>query len=143
LVVPHVLPYRLIGNHYRDFLSHDLRKLLEDAPLAVTARIWYLHYAVLCEMFTITPVITEEKAEGEHCIASTLTRIESSGILPVGTPKTLSMRLLLTTEGHFTIALRMPVTLTATAPASREAAGHDEKAEAWIKFHGGDFEHLL
>jgi hypothetical protein len=37
LVDPHVPPYRLIGNHYRDFLSHDLPKLLEDAPLAVTA----------------------------------------------------------------------------------------------------------
>jgi hypothetical protein len=33
LVSPHVLPQRLTGNHYRDFLLHDLPKLLEDVPL--------------------------------------------------------------------------------------------------------------
>jgi hypothetical protein len=43
LVGPHVLPHRLTGNHYRDFLSHDLPKLLEDVPLLVRARIWYVH----------------------------------------------------------------------------------------------------
>jgi hypothetical protein len=59
LVVPHILPYRLIGNHYRDFLLHDLPKLLEDVPLPVRARIWYTHDDVLCKMFSITPVITD------------------------------------------------------------------------------------
>jgi hypothetical protein len=34
----HVLPHRLTGNHYRD----DLTKLLEDVPLAVRARMWYM-----------------------------------------------------------------------------------------------------
>jgi hypothetical protein len=43
LVHPHVLPHRLADNHYRDFLLHDLPKLLEDVPLAVTARMWYIH----------------------------------------------------------------------------------------------------
>jgi hypothetical protein len=43
LVGPHVLPHRLTRNHYRDFLSHDLPKLLEDVPLAVRARMWYMH----------------------------------------------------------------------------------------------------
>jgi hypothetical protein len=33
----------LPGNHYGDSLSHDLPKLLEDVPLAVTARMWYMH----------------------------------------------------------------------------------------------------
>jgi hypothetical protein len=33
LVGPHVLPHRFTGNHYRDFLSHDLPKLLEAVPL--------------------------------------------------------------------------------------------------------------
>jgi hypothetical protein len=42
-VGPHVLPHRLTGNHYRDFLVHDLPKLLEDVPLAVRARMWYMH----------------------------------------------------------------------------------------------------
>jgi hypothetical protein len=43
LVGPHVLPHQLTGNRYRDILSHDLAKLLEDVPLAVKARVWYTH----------------------------------------------------------------------------------------------------
>jgi hypothetical protein len=43
LIGPHILPHRLTGNHYRDFLLHDLPKLLGDVPLAVRARIWYMH----------------------------------------------------------------------------------------------------
>jgi hypothetical protein len=43
LVGPHVLPHRLTGNHYRDFLSHDLPKLLEDVLLAVRVRMLYMH----------------------------------------------------------------------------------------------------
>jgi hypothetical protein len=42
LVGPHVLPHRLTGNHYRDFLSHALPKLLEDVPLTLRARIRYM-----------------------------------------------------------------------------------------------------
>jgi hypothetical protein len=43
MVGPHVLTHRLAGNHYRDFLLHDLPELLEDVPLAVRARMWYMH----------------------------------------------------------------------------------------------------
>jgi hypothetical protein len=43
LVGPYVLPHLLTGNHYRDFLLHDLLKLLEDVPLAVKAPMWYMH----------------------------------------------------------------------------------------------------
>jgi hypothetical protein len=43
LVGPLVLPHRLTGNHYRDFLLYDLPKLLEDVPLAVRARTWHTH----------------------------------------------------------------------------------------------------
>jgi hypothetical protein len=43
LVGPHVVPHRLTGNPYRYFLSHELPKLLEDVPLAVRARMWYMH----------------------------------------------------------------------------------------------------
>jgi hypothetical protein len=42
----HVLPHRLAGNHYQDFLLHVLLKLLEDVPLAVRARMWYMHDGV-------------------------------------------------------------------------------------------------
>jgi hypothetical protein len=43
LIGPYVLPHRLTDNHYRDFLLHDLPKLLPDVPLAVRTRMWYLH----------------------------------------------------------------------------------------------------
>jgi hypothetical protein len=43
LVGPHVLPYRLTGNHYRDFLLRDLPQLLGHVPLAVRARMPYMH----------------------------------------------------------------------------------------------------
>jgi hypothetical protein len=37
LVSPHLLPQRLTGNHYRDFLLHDPPELLEEVPLVVRA----------------------------------------------------------------------------------------------------------
>jgi hypothetical protein len=40
MVGPQVLPNRLTGNQYRDFLLDDLPKLIEDIPLAVIARMW-------------------------------------------------------------------------------------------------------
>jgi hypothetical protein len=43
LVGPHVLPHRLTGNHCRDFLLHDMAKLLKDVLLAFRARMWYMH----------------------------------------------------------------------------------------------------
>jgi hypothetical protein len=39
------LLHRLTGNHYRDFLSHDLPKLPEAVPLAVRARVWCMRDA--------------------------------------------------------------------------------------------------
>jgi hypothetical protein len=43
LVGPHVLPHRLTGKHYRDFLLRDLPELLQDVQLAARARMWYVH----------------------------------------------------------------------------------------------------
>jgi hypothetical protein len=43
LAGPHVSPHRLTGNHCGGFLLHELPKLLEDVPLAVRARMWYMH----------------------------------------------------------------------------------------------------
>jgi hypothetical protein len=65
LVGPHVLPHRLTGNHYRDFLLHDLPNILEAVPLAVTARcgtcVMVLQHTLvmLCEIFSITPIMTD------------------------------------------------------------------------------------
>jgi hypothetical protein len=43
LAGPHLLPHPLTDNDYRDFISHDRPKLLEDVPLGVRARMWYMH----------------------------------------------------------------------------------------------------
>jgi hypothetical protein len=63
LVGPHVLPRRLTGNHYRDVLLYYLPNLLEIVSLAFWARmptcmmlLWYI-LGVLCEIFSITPIM--------------------------------------------------------------------------------------
>jgi hypothetical protein len=43
LVGPHVLPQRLTGNSYQNFLENDLLTLLEDLPLAIRACMWFMH----------------------------------------------------------------------------------------------------
>jgi hypothetical protein len=43
LVGPHILPHGLTGNHYRDSLLHEPPKQLEDVPLGVRARMWYMY----------------------------------------------------------------------------------------------------
>jgi hypothetical protein len=68
LVGPHVLSHRLTGNHCREFLLYDRPKLLEEVPLAVRERMWYMHDgapAVPCEMFSVAPIITDGQMEEE------------------------------------------------------------------------------
>jgi hypothetical protein len=43
LVGLHVLQHRLKSCPYGRFLLHYLPQLLEDVPLAVTARMWYMN----------------------------------------------------------------------------------------------------
>jgi hypothetical protein len=43
----------LQGNHCRDFLTHDLPKLLEDVPLAVRARAWYMYDGVAAHLSSL------------------------------------------------------------------------------------------
>jgi hypothetical protein len=81
LVAPHVLPYRLTGNHL-----HDLPKLLEAVPLAVRARVWYMHDGALC-CARCSHYHEGWIGRGGHFMASTLTWLQSSGFLPMGTPK--------------------------------------------------------
>jgi hypothetical protein len=42
-----LLSARLTGRHYRDILLYDLPELLEDAPQAVRARMWYMRDGAL------------------------------------------------------------------------------------------------
>jgi hypothetical protein len=65
LAGPHVLPHHLKGNHYRDFLLHDLPEILGYVPLAAehncdTCMMMLRHIlAVLCEMFSVTAIMTD------------------------------------------------------------------------------------
>jgi hypothetical protein len=67
-VGPHCLPHQLTGNHYRDFISHDLPKLLETVPLAEhecgTCMMALRHIrTVPCEIFSITYIMTHGQVE--------------------------------------------------------------------------------
>jgi hypothetical protein len=80
----------LTGNHYRDFLVHDLPKLLEVVPLAPRARMWCMHGGAPAHFSrAVRDVVnnTYHDQRRTHCITFTLARFESSGFLPVGTPK--------------------------------------------------------
>lgn len=41
LIGPHILPYRLNGEHYIQFLDNNLEDLLEDLPLAIRRDLWF------------------------------------------------------------------------------------------------------
>ena len=43
LIGPNVLPYRLNGETYRQFLQRSLPPLLEDLPLAVQQVMYFMH----------------------------------------------------------------------------------------------------
>ncbi|KAJ8962097.1 hypothetical protein NQ318_018051 [Aromia moschata] len=43
LIGPHILPDRLTGNGYLNFLQHVLPNLLEEVPLGILRQMWYLH----------------------------------------------------------------------------------------------------
>jgi hypothetical protein len=76
--------------------------------------------SVLCEMFSVTPVMPDGQVEEDPLRGLHAPRqiwiFWISTCRDTWTP--LCMQLLLTTERHFTIPLWMPVRLSATAPAS-------------------------
>lgn len=43
LIGPHFLPYRLDGIRYREFLEFHLQELLEDVPIRIRQRMWFMH----------------------------------------------------------------------------------------------------
>jgi hypothetical protein len=124
LVGPHILPLQLTDNHYRDFLVQDLPKLLEY-PLVEhecgTCMMVLRHIlAVLCKAFSEKSIITDEYVEeGLHACQIWILCIFTCG----NTWKSLCMQLLLTTKKHLTIALWMPVRLSATPQAPSNGCG--------------------
>jgi hypothetical protein len=89
-VGPHVLPHRLTGNHYRDFsfmIWQSYWKLYhcQSEHECGTCMMVLRHIlAALCEMFSVTIIMTDGWMDGTHCVASTLATFEPSTHLPVG-----------------------------------------------------------
>jgi hypothetical protein len=75
--------------------------------------------AVLCEIFSITPISTDGYVEEDSLHDLHAAKFESSGFLSMATLKALCM----TMKKHFTIALWMRVRLSATTPASLNGCG--------------------
>jgi phage FluMu protein Com len=85
---PHVLPHRHTGNHYRDFLSHEMPKLLEAVPQTIRARMSYMRDSAPAQFSRAVPIMTDGYVERTHCMTSTLhATFESSGYLPKKTPR--------------------------------------------------------
>jgi hypothetical protein len=73
-------------------------------------------------------------------MASTVTRFQSSGFVPVGKPKILVYAAPVDNEEALHHRMWMPVRLSATAPAFLSGCGGPD--EFCIEFHGSNFEHL-
>jgi hypothetical protein len=84
LVDPHVLLLRLSGNHYHDFQSHDLLKLQEVVPLAVTVRMWRM-----MALWYVRSAMRGVLCSSHHgrWTGTLHARSESFGFCPVGAPK--------------------------------------------------------
>jgi hypothetical protein len=91
LVGSPVLPHRLTGNHHRDFLSHDLPKVLEDVSLAIRPWMWCMHGGAPAHFSRAVRDVLNSIYHERWLVeeASTLARFESSGFLPVVTPEYL------------------------------------------------------
>jgi hypothetical protein len=125
LVGPHVLPYQLTGNHYRDFLLHDLPKLLEDVPPTVRAWVWYMHDGTPAHFgHAVRDVLNNTYYDrwigrgGPTACPPCSPDLSPLDVYLWGHIKPLCMQLLLTMKRHFTIASPMPVRLSPTTPVS-------------------------
>jgi hypothetical protein len=130
IIGQYVLPHRLTGNHYRDILLHDLPKLLEVVPLAVRARVWYMHDGAPAHFSRVVRDVLNNTYHDRWIDRGgpTAWPPRSPDLNPLhfylwGHLKPLRMQLLLTTKRHFTIALWMPVRLTAPTPGSFNGCG--------------------
>jgi hypothetical protein len=123
LVGPHVLPRRLTGNRFRD----DLPNLLEDVPLAVRARIWYMHDGAPAHFSRAVRAVLNnthhDRWIGRRGPIAWPPR--SPDLNPLSFYLWGHLNVLLYAAAvdneekrHFTIALWMPVRLSATTPAS-------------------------
>jgi hypothetical protein len=95
--------------------------------------------AVLCEMFSVTAVMTEGQMEEDHCMAFTLARFQSSGFLPVGTPTDPVDN----EEALHRIVVACQTISNCPGNFERMRRSMMRRVEAFIESHGGHFVHLL
>jgi hypothetical protein len=149
LVGPHVLPHRLTGKHYRDFLLHDLPKLLGVVPVTVRARMWYIHDGLPAHFSrTVRDVLNNtyrDQWRRTHCMASTHARFESSRFLPVGALITLVYATHVDNKEalhHHIVDVYQTIRLY-PGIFGRMRRSVMRRVEACIESHGGKFEQLL
>jgi hypothetical protein len=126
LVGPHVLPHRFAGNRYRDFLLHDLPKLLEF----VRERMWYNHDGApahfsraVRDVFNNTHHNRWIGRGGPTAWPPRLPDLNPLDFYLCGYLKLLCTQLLLEMKGYINIALWMPVRLSATTLACLKGRG--------------------
>jgi hypothetical protein len=134
LVGPHVLPHRLRGIHYRDVPLHDLPKIPEAVPLAVRARMWYMHDGApasfsraVRDVFSNTCHVRWICTGGSTAWPPRSLGLNLLDFYPLGRQRTLTYAAPVDKKTQFTVPLWMPVSLSATLPASwNDAAVRDE-----------------
>jgi hypothetical protein len=146
LVVQHVLPHRLTGNPYRDFPLHDLPKLLEDVPLSVRARVWYMHDGA--------------PAHFNRAVRDVLSNTNRNRWIGRGGPTAWPppskpdlnplnfylwghVKALLKTKRHFTVALLVPLIRNTIRICERTPQSVMRRIEACIGSHGEQSRNLL
>jgi hypothetical protein len=147
LVGPHVLPHQLTGNHYRDFLLHDVLKLVEDVILAVRTRMWYMHDGAPAH-FSLVVWDVPSNTYHDRCVVeegptswhSRSPDANPPDIYPWAHLKLLYIRLQLTMKRHFTTALCLPDYRQPPRRIWAEPAVHGETC---IESQGGRFQHLI
>jgi hypothetical protein len=99
--------------------------------------------AALCEMFSVTLILADGWVEEDPLYGFSLTRFDSSGFVPVGTPKKSVYAAPVDEEEalHHRIVDVCRTVRNRIFEWMRRSAMR--RVEACIEFHGGHFEHLL
>jgi hypothetical protein len=123
LVRRHVLPHRLAGNQYQDFLLLDLPKLLEDVPLLVISRMWYMHDGAPAHFLSNTYHDRWTGRGGPTAWPPRSPDLNPLDLYLWGHVKTFMYAAPVDNEEDFTNALWMPVRVSASTPASLNGCG--------------------
>jgi hypothetical protein len=152
LVIPQVSSHLSTGNQYRDFLLHDLPKLLEDVPLAVRARMWYMHDGVPAHFCRCVRDVVKNTCHGRSTRRGGPTAwpprspdLNPLDFYPWGPLKTLVYEALVDTEEalHYRIVDASQTIRNYPGISERMRRSMVRRVKACTEFHGGHSEHLL